>query len=146
MRPCRLSHAVNAITRLNRAPWWTSSQFTRSFNSTCSPKDTFSIRPMRTVIPIYEAQARPNPGAKNIAVVGGGVTGLATAYNLRKTLPHARITLFEAKKKLGGWLDSEPVPVDDGEVLFEWGPRTLRNNKLGRYTAHLVGRTKAQLW
>jgi protoporphyrinogen/coproporphyrinogen III oxidase len=74
-------------------------------------------------------------------VVGGGITGLAAAYNLTKALPNAKITLFEAKKKLGGWLDSELIPVDNGEVLFEWGPRTLRNDNFGpgRYTAQLVG-------
>lgn len=74
-------------------------------------------------------------------MIGGGITGLAAAYNLTKTLPNAKITLFEAKKKLGGWLDSELIPVDDGEILFEWGPRTLRNDVAGsgQYTAQLVG-------
>jgi hypothetical protein len=24
-------------------------------------------------------------------------------------------------------MDSEIVPVDDGEIVFEWGPRTLRH-------------------
>lgn len=31
-----------------------------------------------------------------LAVVGGGVTGLAAAYELRRSLPDAEITLYEA--------------------------------------------------
>ena len=27
---------------------------------------------------------------------------------------------------MGGWVDSEVIKVDNGEILFEWGPRTLR--------------------
>ena len=76
-----------------------------------------------------------------MAVIGGGITGLAAAYNLMKELPQAKITIFEQQERLGGWLESEVVPVGNGSVLFEWGPRTIRNNSelgSGRYTAQLV--------
>lgn len=59
-------------------------------------------------------------------MLGGGLTGLTTAFKLSQELPDAKITLFEKSNRLGGWVDSEVVKVDDGEVLFEWGPRTLR--------------------
>ena len=68
----------------------------------------------------------PNPNAKTIAVLGGGITGLATAYNLTQRIPDANITIFEKNDRLGGWVDSEVIKVDKGEILFEWGPRTLR--------------------
>ncbi|EGX90565.1 protoporphyrinogen oxidase [Cordyceps militaris CM01] len=69
-------------------------------------------------------------GGKQVAVVGGGLTGLATAYLLAKQLPpSARITLYEAGSRLGGWIrtDRERVNVGGvrGVVPFERGPRTL---------------------
>ena len=85
----------------------------------------------------YTPNAIPNPRAKNIAVIGGGISGLATAFNLTKDIPDAKITIFEKKKELGGWIDSEQVEVDDGTVLFEWGPRTLRPDLAGNGVATL---------
>ena len=74
----------------------------------------------------YEPGIEANPNAKNIGVLGGGITGLVTAFELSRILPDAKITIYETTKRLGGWMDSECVPVGDGEVVFEWGPRTLR--------------------
>ena len=68
----------------------------------------------------------PNPHAGDIAILGGGLTGLATAFHLTRQLPQAKITIYEKNTRLGGWVNSEKVKVHDGEVLFEWGPRTLR--------------------
>ena len=68
----------------------------------------------------------PNPNAKHIAILGGGLSGLATAFHVSRQLPKAKITIFEKSDKIGGWVNSEVVKVDDGEVLFEWGPRTIR--------------------
>ncbi|ETI19578.1 protoporphyrinogen oxidase [Cladophialophora carrionii CBS 160.54] len=68
----------------------------------------------------------PNPHAREIAVLGGGLTGLATAYHLSREIPKAKITIYEKNARLGGWIDSETVKVDNGEALFEWGPRTIR--------------------
>jgi hypothetical protein len=70
----------------------------------------------------------PNPHAREIAVLGGGLTGLATAYYLRRELPNAKVTIYEKGASLGGWVNSEVVEVEDGEVLFEWGPRTVRQS------------------
>ena len=66
----------------------------------------------------------------HIAVVGGGLTGLTTAYYLAKQLPStAKITLYEGSDRLGGWIQTDRVPVDvdgvKGTVSFERGPRTL---------------------
>lgn len=66
----------------------------------------------------------------HIAVVGGGLTGLTTAYYLAKKLPQtARITVYEATGRLGGWVQTERLEVDvagvQGKVSFERGPRTM---------------------
>lgn len=67
--------------------------------------------------------------ALNIAVLGGGITGLATAYFITRDLPGARVTLFEASSRLGGWLHSQQVDIGNGTVVFEQGPRILRPSK-----------------
>lgn len=66
----------------------------------------------------------------NIAVLGGGLTGLTTAYYLAKQLPpSAKITLYEGSDRLGGWIWTDKVPVNvggkEGIVSFERGPRSL---------------------
>ena len=76
---------------------------------------------------------------KDIAVLGGGITGLASAYFLSRNLPNAKITLFEASSRLGGWLHSKSVEVGTGKVVFEQGPRNLRpTNPNGLITLDLV--------
>ncbi|KAF2455304.1 hypothetical protein BDY21DRAFT_396643 [Lineolata rhizophorae] len=66
---------------------------------------------------------------QNVAVLGGGITGLTTAYYLTRSYPHAKVTVYEASGRLGGWVRSRrlEIPESDGaQVLFEEGPRTLR--------------------
>jgi oxygen-dependent protoporphyrinogen oxidase len=81
---------------------------------------------------------------KRITIIGGGITGLAAAYRLQKTLPEADITLLEATNHLGGKIGTEQF---DGFVM-EWGPDCFLSRKprgiglcqeLG-ITAELVGR------
>lgn len=80
------------------------------------------------------------PESSNIAVLGGGITGLASAYFLSRDLPNANITLFEASSRLGGWLHSRSVDVGSGNVIFERGPRNLRpSTPNGLVTLGLVG-------
>ena len=45
----------------------------------------------------------------HIAVVGGGVTGLAAALRLRRHAPGAEVTLFEKGDRLGGEIHTERV-------------------------------------
>ncbi|KAK6582328.1 hypothetical protein PZA11_004736 [Diplocarpon coronariae] len=67
-----------------------------------------------------------NAEPPRIAVLGGGITGLASAHYLTRESPNAKITLYEATGRLGGWLQSRVLQVGDETVLFESGPRTLR--------------------
>lgn len=80
--------------------------------------------------------------ADDIAILGGGITGIAAAYYLTQRMPRAKITIYEAKDRLGGWLSSKRVPVKNGSVVFEAGPRTLRPHNNGVLAARLVGRTR----
>ncbi|KAI9145973.1 hypothetical protein BKA69DRAFT_1034922 [Paraphysoderma sedebokerense] len=59
---------------------------------------------------------------RSVAVLGGGISGLSSAYYLSTRLPNAEITLIEGSRRLGGWIHSEQV---DG-VTVEKGPRTIR--------------------
>jgi oxygen-dependent protoporphyrinogen oxidase len=66
-----------------------------------------------------------------IAVLGGGLTGLTTAYYLTRALPRAKITIFEADARLGGWIDTEKASVKtpDGntaDVYFERAARMIK--------------------
>ena len=75
----------------------------------------------------------------DIAILGGGLTGLATAYFIRQYLPKANITVYEGSNRLGGWIDTEEVQVttpsgETGKVLFQRGGRMLKTmNDKARY-------------
>jgi len=43
----------------------------------------------------------------HIAIVGGGISGLATAYHLQNLLPSAEVTVLEANARLGGTIWTE---------------------------------------
>lgn len=47
------------------------------------------------------------PPPPNIAVLGGGISGLAAAQRVVELRPEARLTLFEASDRLGGVLQTE---------------------------------------
>ncbi len=57
-----------------------------------------------------------------ITIVGGGITGLTTAYRFSKLMPGAQITLIEAGDQVGGKIRSSPFAgiagVDEGADAF----------------------------
>jgi oxygen-dependent protoporphyrinogen oxidase len=99
------------------------------------------LRPLFTTQLLRSSQCRhQSTSPERIAILGGGIAGLSSAYFVSKTFPKAQITLFEKGKETGGWIQSRRVEVEGedgkkGEVLFELGPRTLRNSTV---TAGLV--------
>lgn len=69
----------------------------------------------------------------HIAILGGGLTGLSSAFHLSRKFPNSCITLLEKRSRFGGWVCSERVQVEDKQdntasVVLEAGPRTLRPN------------------
>jgi oxygen-dependent protoporphyrinogen oxidase len=92
--------------------------------------------------------------ATTIGVLGGGISGLATAFHLARRLPAslpAKVILFEKNKRLGGWIKSGSVElsIPSGgapkpySVILEAGPRTLRPRSLD--LLELVGKTSNYL-
>ncbi|KAI0852604.1 Protoporphyrinogen oxidase [Daldinia vernicosa] len=69
-----------------------------------------------------------NGKTREIAVLGGGITGLTTAHYLARHAKNAHITLYDASPKLGGWISGNLVSTHDksDKVLFQSGPRVLR--------------------
>lgn len=125
--------------RLSSPARWSSSQ-SRTDQPIPPNHDVPGFPDAAEVLGLPPLLPRPNKDVRNIAVLGGGITGLCTAFDLAQNLPHASITIYEKSTRLGGWADTEVVEVEDGEVLFEWGPRTLRPdlNGAGRATLQLV--------
>lgn len=72
-----------------------------------------------------------NPGLpSDIAVLGGGLTGLTTAYYLTRFHPDAKITVYESEARVGGWIDTEKVEVTtlggtEETISFERGARVV---------------------
>lgn len=79
---------------------------------------------------------------EKVAVLGGGISGLASAYFVAREFPQSKITVHEANKDGGGWIQSRRIDVPGGDVLFEYGPRTLRPGKDALITAQLVSKHK----
>jgi oxygen-dependent protoporphyrinogen oxidase len=63
----------------------------------------------------------PLPPVREVAVVGGGITGLATAWFLRQRAPDVPVTLIEAADHLGGKIETTALggaPVEAGPDTF----------------------------
>ena len=70
-----------------------------------------------------DSPAPPRPAPRRIAVVGSGISGLASAWLLSQ---HHEVTLFEAAPRIGGHsntvsvtdADGGQVPVDTGFIVY----------------------------
>jgi len=65
------------------------------------------------------------PSQPKICIVGGGLSGLATAHRLHRLLPDGSISIFEAKTRIGGVIHSERCKdylVDHGADMFATNP------------------------
>lgn len=70
----------------------------------------------------------------DIAILGGGISGLATAFFLKQKRPNLKIALFEKEKQAGGWIRTH---FEEG-ALFELGARGFRGKGKGELTLRLV--------
>jgi protoporphyrinogen/coproporphyrinogen III oxidase len=57
-------------------------------------------------LPDVSSSFRDETTAPRIAVIGGGISGLAAAHRLTELLPHVRLALYEASGRLGGVLET----------------------------------------
>ena len=102
-------------------------------------ESTLRARPLRLLVASqcsrlrYSSSSAAHP--ERIAVLGGGIAGLASAFFASREFPNTKITVYEGSAETGGWIKSKRVQVPGGEVNFETGPRTLRNSTV---TAHLI--------
>src|SRR5690348_1695598 len=55
----------------------------------------------------------------SVAIIGGGISGLAAAYRLKQQ--NAAVTLFEAEPRVGGVIRSER----SNGYLIEYGPSSI---------------------
>lgn len=120
--------------KVKTSPTLTTTQVTeplQPFNYDSAPPITPSkvpkalkVAPPKTAPQVCTGKSA-EPDVLNVAVVGGGIAGLATVHYLLKAFPSARVTLFEEKSELGGWIKSKRVEVKGGSIVLEQGPRTL---------------------
>ena len=89
---------------------------------------TGATRELRSGRATLVSTLRSQRRAYNLAVVGGGITGLTSAWLASHNPKCTSVTILEKEPRLGGWLQSEKIPVDGGHILFEYGPRTLRSS------------------
>ena len=69
-------------------------------------------------------------GPKRIVIVGGGITGLAAAWELQRGAPTVEVTLIEATDRLGGKIRTEHVALPDGSrLVVEGGPDAFLTSK-----------------
>ncbi|ETI56730.1 protoporphyrinogen oxidase [Phytophthora nicotianae P1569] len=83
--------------------------------------------------------------ARDVVVLGGGISGLTLAYFLRQALPKivadaTRIRVLDASATPGGWVQT--AKRDD--FLFEEGPRGFRPSRNGAEMLRLVEQLKLQ--
>ncbi|MDG1872804.1 MAG: protoporphyrinogen oxidase [Mariniblastus sp.] len=57
--------------------------------------------------------------SKTIVIIGGGVSGLAAAFQAQSSLPDASVILLEANDRVGGVLQTEKIQCNGGEYLIE---------------------------
>lgn len=65
-----------------------------------------------------------NKMRQKVVILGGGISGLTSAWSLARNSPQYDILLLEASHRMGGWVHSERMA--DTEAVHELGPRSVR--------------------
>jgi len=82
-------------------------------SSTTSMEESFvDVRPTASNDSSSRKDAAAPKPRQRIAVIGGGVSGLACAWHLEQNCDNYEVHLLEAKDKLGGHACTVPVPTD----------------------------------
>ncbi|QDU39372.1 Protoporphyrinogen oxidase [Maioricimonas rarisocia] len=69
--------------------------------------------------------AQPDRAPLRVAVIGGGISGLAAAHRLLEQSSTAEVTVYEAAERVGGVFGTEQI----GEYLIETGADSFITNK-----------------
>ena len=73
---------------------------------------------------------------KRIAVLGGGISGLTSAWSLSKSSSKLEVVLLESGSSTGGWIRSLQTPCGS---IHEVGPRSMRfRYKAGKVALAMV--------
>ena len=59
-----------------------------------------------------------------VVILGGGISGLTSAWSLARSSSRHEVVLLESSHRLGGWINSERT-ANNGAV-HELGPRSMR--------------------
>ena len=78
----------------------------------------------------------PSPPLRRIAVVGGGISGLAAAHRLHEIDPGVDLVLFEASDRLGGVLQTSRL---DGYLVEHSADNFITNVPWGVDLCRAVG-------
>jgi oxygen-dependent protoporphyrinogen oxidase len=62
--------------------------------------------------------------SSHVAIIGGGISGLSSAFYLKLLRPDIHVTIFDKESRWGGWIRTERL----GETIFEAGPHSLRSS------------------
>ena len=73
---------------------------------------------------------------KRVIILGGGVSGLTTAWSLGRASSRLNVTLLEGTHRTGGWVHSDRL---DNGAVHELGPRSMRvAQKAGKIALAMV--------
>ena len=61
-----------------------------------------------------------------IGILGGGISGLSSAFYAAKYFPSSKISILEKSNRLGGWMNSTTILTREHKFIFENGPQKLR--------------------
>lgn len=100
---------------------------TDSARSADSARSTDSARPAGPAGAVSRGSAPPPPDGRprTVAVIGGGVSGLAAAWFVKQAAPEAGVTVFEGSPRLGGKLAVGEV----GGVGVDLGAESILNRR-----------------
>ncbi len=64
-----------------------------------------------------------------VIIVGGGISGLATAYYATKKIPNVQIILLESSNRWGGKIITDRAVIGDAQFIVEGGPDSFLATK-----------------
>lgn len=75
--------------------------------------------------PGTQPEPAPRPAPRTVAVIGGGISGLAAAWFVKQAAPETAVTVFEGSPRLGGKLAVGEV----GGVQVDLGAESILNRR-----------------